>query len=127
MRGNTMRVISLPDSRVPARGVLAHDVRDPAQPGAILARKGHLLTEVQLSALMARGVASAHVLVPDEGDLPEDEAATRLAQSVAGQGVICTAAHFGQVMFHAAHRGFLRVDDSALDRANSVPGVLLFT
>src|SRR5215212_6264949 len=102
MRANTMRLISLPDSRIPVRGVLAHDVRDPAQPGAILARKGHLLTDIQLSALMSRGVASAHVLVPDEGDLPEDEAASRLARAVAGQGVTCTDAHFGQVMFHAA-------------------------
>jgi molybdenum cofactor cytidylyltransferase len=127
MRANTMRVISLPGSRIPPRGVLAHDVRDPAQPGAILARKGHLLTDAQLSDLMARGVASAHVLVPDEGDLAEDEAATRLAETVAGQGVTCTPAHFGQVMFHAARRGFLRVDSAALDQVNSVPGVLLFT
>jgi len=59
--------------------------------------------------------------------MAEDEAARRLATTVAGSGVRMDDAHFGQVSFRADGRGMLRVDRSVLDRVNDVEGVLLLT
>jgi molybdenum cofactor cytidylyltransferase len=119
--------LSPPDSPAPPRGVLAHDVRDPHQPSRVLARKGSLLGHAELAELLARGAHDLHVLVPDEGDLTEDEAATALGHIVAGPGVAVGSTHYGQVNFTSARRGFFRIDERAVDDINAQDGVLLFT
>lgn len=125
----TVRLLTLsrPALQTPPRGVVAHDVRDPQQPSRVLARKGSLLGHAELDDLLAQGVPPLHVLLPEEGDLTENEAATQLAEIVAGPGVARGSTHYGQSMFSSARRGLLRVHDDALDAINSQDGVLLFT
>jgi len=120
--------ITAPSPQLPPRGVIAHDVRDPQQPSRILARKGSLLGHAELDDLLGHGeVGPLHLLVPDEGDLSEDEAASRLAETVSGPGVACGTTHYGQVTFTSARRGWFRIDERAVDDINGLDGVLLFT
>jgi hypothetical protein len=119
--------LSPSSSQIPPRGVIAHDARDPHAQSRVLARKGTLLTHAEVANLLARGLQDLHLLVPDEGDLTEDEAATRLAEIVASRGVACSATHYGQVNFTSSHRGLFRIDERAVDDTNSQSGVLLFT
>ncbi|MBV9543563.1 MAG: hypothetical protein JOY61_04230 [Chloroflexi bacterium] len=124
-----MRLLKLSpaSSHIPPRSVIAHDARDPREASRVLARKGNLLSSAEVSDLFARGVQDLHLLVPDEGDLTEDEAATRLAEIVAGPGVTCSETHYGQVNFTSSRRGLFRIDDRAVDDINGQQGVLLFT
>lgn len=126
--GTPVQVLELNSAnQAPSRGVIAHDVRDPHDAARVLARKGGVLSRAELSDLLERGASNLHVLVPEEGDLIEDEAATALAHIVAGAGVRCSTTHYGQVNFTSSQRGFFQIDDRAVDDVNSQPGVLLFT
>jgi molybdenum cofactor cytidylyltransferase len=106
--------------------VLCHDVRDPAQPRVVVVRKGRRLDETDLARLRELNSPELHVIVPEPGDLLEDEAAARIAASVAGPGIRLAEAHNGQVNLVAARRGWLCVSQRAVERVNSVEGALLF-
>lgn len=106
--------------------VLCHDVRDPAQPRTVAVRKGRRLDGADLARLRALNPPELHVIVPESGDLLEDEAAARIAASVAGPGIRLSDPHNGQVNLIAARRGWLCVSQRAVERINTVDGALLF-
>lgn len=107
--------------------VVCHDVRDPAQPRSVVVRKGRRLDEADLIRLQELAPSELHLLVPEPGDLPEDEAATRIAAAVAGSGVRLSAPHNGQVNLTSEGRGWLRLHQGGLRHLNTIDGVLLFT
>jgi molybdenum cofactor cytidylyltransferase len=107
--------------------VLCHDVRDPAQLRSVLLRKGRRLNADDLVTLRALNPPEVHILIPEAGDLLEDEAAARIAAAVAGDGIRLTEPHFGQVNLIAARRGWLRVSQPGVERVNLTEGALLFT
>jgi molybdenum cofactor cytidylyltransferase len=108
-------------------GVVSHDVRHPQRRQQVLIRKGSALTEAALRQVLDAGAPSLHVLVPEPGDVPEDEAAARLGRAVAGPGVRVAAPHHGQAALRAAHRGWLEINQASLAQANACEGVLVFT
>ena len=122
-----MRLVAITSSDHLEAGIVCHDVRNPAQRSEVLVRKGSALSADQVRALLERGIDELHLALPDPEDVPEDEAAQRLAAAVAGPGADFSEAHHGQVSFHAARRGMLRVNRPALDRVNDVADVLLLT
>ncbi|MEM1398663.1 MAG: molybdopterin-binding/glycosyltransferase family 2 protein [Pseudomonadota bacterium] len=95
---------------------LAHSVRTPAGKLA----KGSVVTEANLEALEAAGISSviAGRFGPD--DIPEDEAARRLAKAIAGKNVRVAAAHTGRVNLFAEQAGVLCIDRALIDRLNRV-------
>ena len=115
--------------------------------GAVLARelvvdgvrwsKGKRLTFTDLDRLIAgefRGLGppadptpSVTLLVPDVGDLHEDDAAVRLAVTVAGPGVEIRGPHESRIDLHAASPGVLRVRAARLERLNRIDGLSVFT
>ncbi|HEU0223568.1 MAG TPA: molybdopterin-binding/glycosyltransferase family 2 protein, partial [Paracoccaceae bacterium] len=87
-------------------------------------RKGRVLSEADLGALAEAGLAEVTVARLEPGDLPEDEAAARvaaaLAPAAAAQGLSVQAPFTGRVNFHAERRGVLSVDAGAVVRLNAV-------
>jgi hypothetical protein len=107
--------------------VLCHDVRDPVQRRSVVLRKGRRLDAADLTRLRQIAPPEVHILVPEPGDLLEDEAADEIAASVAGPGLRLSPAHYGQVNMTAERRGWLKVHQEVVERVNTVDGALLFT
>jgi molybdenum cofactor cytidylyltransferase len=110
-----------------AGAILCHDVRDPAQTRSVVLRKGRRLDADDLVRLRALDPREVHVLVPEPGDLLEDEAAARIAAAIAGDGVRLTEPHYGQVNLVSRRRGWLRVNQRGVEHVNLTEGALLFT
>lgn len=114
---------------------------DQAQ-GAILAhsvellqgrmRKGQVLDAAAVAALAAAGLAEVVVARLDPSDLPEDEAASRLAAALVsdpeGQGLALSTATSGRVNLVARGPGVLEVDTAAILALNRMcPEITLAT
>lgn len=100
-----------------ADGLLAKGTRlGPAEAAALVAAAsaGRLAEAVRL-----------HRLGPD--DLHEDEAATRLARTVAGVGVAIADPRQSRVDLRAEHDGILRVNVRGLEAVNRVDPLEVFT
>ena len=108
--------------------------------GAVLARdlviggnrwsKGRRLTSADLAAFDADpslGVGAVAVLVLDDGDLHEDDAALRLAGAVAGVGLTRRGPSQSRVDLIAAHDGVLHVRVAELERLNRLDPLEVFT
>ncbi len=89
--------------------------------------KGHLVRAEDVEPLRALGKASVYVALLDTDDVREDDAATRIARAVAGDGVAASQARGGRVNFVAARSGFVRVNARSLKRLNEMTGVTLAT
>lgn len=123
-----MRAIALSRARLAGRDIdgriLAHDV-DVG--GRTALRKGHQLSCSDLDLLEASDVGEVHLLVLEPGDLPESEAAHRLARAVAGAGVAVKGPVEGRFNIVADIRGVARIDVPVLDALNELDDVSLFT
>lgn len=73
------------------------------------------------------GVGPVTVIVLDEGDLHEDDAALRLADAVAGSGLIRRGPSQSRVDLLAEHDGVLHVRAAALERLNRLDPLEVFT
>jgi len=96
--------------------VLAHSVR--LREGVL--RKGMVLGETELQRLSAAGVGKVVVARLGARDVPEDEAAARIAARLAGEGVERGNASTGRVNLHAAGDGLLRLDEDRIESANRI-------
>jgi len=106
--------------------------------GAILARdltvsgqrwsKGRRLTSDDLAALAAADVGDPiSVLVPEPGELHEDDAAVKLATAVAGPGLTMRGPAESRVDLLAAADGVLTVRVADLERLNRIDPLEVFT
>jgi len=108
--------------------------------GAVLARdlvvggsrwtKGRRLSAADLDAWAADpslGVGPVAVIVLEEGDLHEDDAARRLADAVAGAGLSRRGPTQSRVDLLAAHDGVLHVRATELERLNRIDPLEVFT
>ena len=102
--------------------------------------KGRRLSREDLAALtgsevLARGAwagtgrdpGSITLLIPEPGDIHEDEAARRLADAVAGPGVSLAGPTESRVDLLARHDGVLRVRVPTLERIDRIDGLSVFT
>ena len=99
-----------------AGAVLAHSVRA----GKRTWKKGHPLTDADVTALGEAGVTEVTVIRLEPGEIGEDEAAERIARLFTGEGVRANAPFTGRVNLFAEHAGVLALDRSRLDRINLV-------
>jgi molybdenum cofactor cytidylyltransferase len=104
--------------------VLAHSVNA----GGRKLPKGTLLASGDIARLEQAGLVEIMVARPDTGDVPEDDAAARLAGALAPDAAarnLRVAAPFtGRVNIHATASGVLRLDASAIDGVNAVDPAL---
>jgi hypothetical protein len=113
----------LPDTLLGA--VLAHNVRT-ADDRAFLLKKGEVLDSPRLRRL-AEADREVHLLLPDPGEIHENEAGLRLARAVSGPGVRIKGLIGAQYQLVSERRGLLRVDAAAVDSINRIDGLSLFT
>lgn len=97
-------------------GVVAHTLRN----GDLVLKKGTIVTTAHVERLRAAGVAEIVVAFVDDGDLGEDEAALRLARSLAGPGTEIELPFTGRSNLFSQDSGLLIVDAAAIDAANMV-------
>jgi molybdenum cofactor cytidylyltransferase len=96
--------------------ILAHAARGAES----VVRKGVILSEADVAALLAAGVREVVVARPEAGDIGENPAAERLAAAVLGPGVLAEAPFTGRVNLFAASPGVLVIDRARVDAANLV-------
>ena len=101
--------------------ILGHNVA--GETGRRLLRKGKPLTLDDLEALRAIGRNVVYVAELEAGDVPENEAAERVAQAALGAGLRLSGAATGRVNLSASVLGLFRVDSERLKRLNASDGI----
>jgi molybdenum cofactor cytidylyltransferase len=96
--------------------IVAHSIRLPDR----AFRKGRVLSEADVEALVAAGHQRLVAARLEEGDVGEDRAATELAGHFKTPGVTVGKAFTGRVNCYAETGGFCLVDRAAVDRFNLV-------
>jgi molybdenum cofactor cytidylyltransferase len=100
-----------------ARGaILAHTVRLPSR----VLKKGTVLDEEALAALREAGRRDVIAARLEAGDVPEDEAAERIAQALMAPLLVRSRAATGRVNLLAESAGLFTVDAGLIDRINAV-------
>jgi hypothetical protein len=116
-----------PGRRAPARLVGSILARDLTVSGERWS-KGRRLTADDLAALSVAVPGDAvTVLVPEPGELHEDDAALRLAAAVAGPGLIVRGPAQSRVDLVAETAGVLNVRIAELERINRIDPLEVFT
>lgn len=117
----------IPGRRIPARlagAVLARDLTISGHRWS----KGRRLTLDDLATLAAASPGDpVTVLVPEPGELHEDDAALRLAAAVAGPGLTVRGPVQSRVDLHADAAGVLNVRVADLERLNRIDPLEVFT
>jgi molybdenum cofactor cytidylyltransferase len=80
--------------------------------------KGAVLTPADIVAMRRAGLRSITVARLDLGDVPEDEAAGRLADALTGTGIVRARIGTGRANLTASHAGLFRADAAAIDALN---------
>lgn len=96
--------------------IAAHSVRA----GGTTVKKGTLVSPEIAMQLKQAGVETMIAARFEPGDVGENEAAWRLAQSLAGADVVVEAPFTGRSNLHAAASGVLLIDVDAINRLNAV-------
>ena len=124
-----MRVVRIEAGRVaPGDAVGAILTRDLAVGGERWA-KGRRLSAADLASLPTAVTPGMPLVlvVPDDGDVHEDDAARRLARAVAGPGLVASEPRESRVDLRAAAAGIVRVDVARLARLDRIDPLEVFT
>lgn len=96
--------------------ILAHSLK--LKDGVL--KKGRRLSAEDLERLGAAGMEEVTAAVLEAGDVPEDEAAARLAQRLSGAGTRTGRAFTGRCNLFARQSGLLVVNKAAVDAINAL-------
>ncbi|MGH6778168.1 MAG: NTP transferase domain-containing protein [Bradyrhizobium sp.] len=110
------------DPRQAIGGVTVHTLRQ----GPLVLKKGTRIGPAEVEALERAGIREIVVIRLEEGDVSEDEAASSIAQVVAGEGVTVERAFTGRANLFAARPGVLVIDRAAVGRINDVDEAFTF-
>ncbi|MGI8589025.1 MAG: hypothetical protein ACR2M0_15270 [Chloroflexia bacterium] len=118
------------DDPAGAMGAMAAAVLDRPGGGHLL-RKGQRIGKAETAALaeLAGEAPGTQVslILPDAGDVGEDEAALLLGGALAGPGVGLREPSQGRTRLTAVHAGLLLVDSARLAAANAVPDISIYS
>ncbi|SDH36832.1 molybdopterin-binding protein [Desulfosporosinus hippei] len=90
-------------------------------------RKGHMVRDEDISVLLSMGKEHIYVWDQTPGLIHENEAAERLAQAVAGSGLVLDEPKEGKVNLTAAHDGLLYSSVDGILALNTLEQVILST
>lgn len=109
--------------------VLCHDITRivPGQFKGPAFRKGHMVREEDIPALLDLGKEHLYIWECGAGHLHENEAALRIAGASAGEGVRITEPVEGKVNLTAARKGLLKINVDGLNQVNEIEEVILST
>ena len=105
--------------------VLTADLSDRA--GQFVLAKGTTLCDADLVRLHQAEWDTLHVLVLASDDVHEAEAGRRLAQAVAGPGIVVGASTGGQWPLRSLHRGVLEVNAAGLAALHACEDLSVYT
>lgn len=97
-----------------AGAILAHGLKLPG----IALKKGRVLSADDVTRIAAAGETRVIVARLGPGDVAEDEAATRIATAIAGDGLTRAAAFTGRVNLFAAQAGVALIDAARVAAIN---------
>lgn len=97
-------------------GILAHSLRMET----IHLKKGEVLTKAHLVALADAGLSQVVVARLEDGDITEDEAAARVAESIGGENLRIDDAFTGRANLFARCNGVLIAEPAQVDALNGV-------
>ena len=101
-----------------AGAILAHKLVD--KDGRKLLSKGHVLTDSDVAMLRSAGLDSVIAAQLESTDLHENEAARRVGEAIAGDGIKVVAPGVGRANLMAQQRGPLRLNVPVLDQLNNI-------
>ncbi len=119
-----MKIINCPLAQANGHILLHHQFGPDARK---VLKKGKTLTAADVSLLASLGKTDVYVAVLDTDDIPEDEAANRVANRLAGPGITAAPAAGGRANLLAESGGLFAVDPGRLLDLNCCPGVTLGT
>ncbi|HEU4321642.1 MAG TPA: molybdopterin-binding protein [Roseiflexaceae bacterium] len=105
--------------------ILAHNLPDARGHKALA--KGHRLAAADLALLRDLDLPQVLVAVLEPGDIPENEAARRLAAAACAPSVVAGGAAAGRVNLLAEAAGVVQIDQEALLRINLLDGLTIAT
>jgi molybdenum cofactor cytidylyltransferase len=82
--------------------------------------KGHVLNAADLAALAPFAATQIAVLRLEPGDVPENEAASRIARGLLGAGLSLRPAFTGRANLHADASGLVLIDQAAINAVNAI-------
>lgn len=109
--------------------VLYHDITEIV-PGKVKGRafkKGHVVRKEDIPKLLKLGKEHLYVWEINEHVVHENEAAMRIAEAVAGPGLIFTEPAEGKVELQAEITGLLKINTRALEEINDISEVVVAT
>lgn len=120
-----MKTVSVEDA---VGMVLCHDMTRivPGECKGRAFKKGHVISEEDVPALLEIGKENIFVLSLDSDQLHENEAAERISRAAAGPGLTLSEVCEGRVDF-MADPGLLTVNVEALNRINTIEEIVLST
>lgn len=89
-------------------------------------KKGRQLNNDDVARLQDAGHKTVIVARLLEGDVPEDEAADRIAAQLSGPGISLSKAFTGRVNFYADTPGIITIDTGTLHRLNRIDEAVTF-
>lgn len=109
--------------------ILAHDLTKivPGEFKGAAFKKGHIIRREDIDELKKMGKYNIFVLEMDSNTLHEDDAALRIAEAAAGEGISLAGPSEGKVSFKAAVRGLLKINIEALEAINDIDMVIVST
>ncbi|QZY54043.1 molybdopterin-binding protein [Crassaminicella profunda] len=109
--------------------VLCHDITKII-PNVVKDRafkKGHIITEEDIPALLSLGKDHLYVWEKNPGMIHENEAADRITKLTAGKGLSFSEVKEGKINFIAAYDGLLKIDTERLYKLNALGEMILVT
>ncbi|WP_035299243.1 molybdopterin-binding protein [Brevibacillus thermoruber] len=109
--------------------MLPHDMTQilPGEFKGRLFKKGHVITEADIEPLLSIGKEHIYVLEMPEGYIHEDDAGTRIARAVSGDGLTLTEPYEGKVSMKATRLGLAKINEEAVHAINALEGIALST
>jgi hypothetical protein len=109
--------------------VLGHDLTRivPGSFKGVAFKKGHIIQEEDIPALLDMGKETIFVLDIPPGRLHENDAATRLAQALKGDHLSLAGPGEGKISLIAQISGLLKIRVPELGRINAIPNIIVST
>ncbi len=116
------------DDLATARGALiCRDLSISTAAGPASIRRGTTVDDALWPALAKQVGAHLDIVLPEPGELAQEEASRRFAEVITGPGLRIDPPHQGQCVIRATSRGIARVQASRVSRVNRQRAILLAT
>lgn len=107
--------------------ILAHDLTKivPKEFKGAAYKKGHIIKAEDIDELKKMGKNNIFVLELDDNTLHEDEAAIRIAEAAAGEGIYMEGPSEGKINLKASIKGLLKIRLETLEAINNIDMVIM--